>query len=145
MNLVDTDSQLVKITLYYKVKDINGFQKVIILEDEKAKEMLADEKTEKDVNMLNTWWKVLSWQDSNNITNASKVTGEKAMPGELDYYRFRDLRIKMCMKKWDLKGDNGSDIPLTPDTINKLPVDVVLTLNSKYEELMNLDGEEVGN
>jgi len=145
MNLTDTDSQLVKITLHYRTKDINGFQKVIIIEDEKAEEMLKDEKRKEEVNIFNTWWKILSWKDSNNITNNSKVQGKDAVPGELDFYRFRDLRIKMCMKKWDLKDDDGVDLPLTPDLVNKLPVDIILYLSNKYEQVIGIDEEELGN
>ena len=145
MGMIPEPDQLIEIVLYYKEIKINTFNKVVVLEDEKAKEMLENEETKDKVKKLTTHWREMSWQDSNNITKAARVEGPNAKPGELDYYRYRDLRLKICMKKWDLKDDDGNDVILSPEIINQLPVDIVIALVSKYDEVVEMSEEEVGN
>ena len=145
MALIDFSDQLVQVPLYYKEIEKDGFTKIIILKDEEALEMLEDEEEKKDVQVLNTWWKILSWQDSNNIANAARSKDANALPGQLDPYRTRDLRLKLCLKKWDLKDANNKDLPVTPDIINKLPPEVIGTLLEKFDKVTDMSAEEVGN
>ena len=145
MSLLQKQEQLFKITLYYMEKEIDGGICNIILDDKKADKMLADEKQKDKVLVLNTYWKGLSWQDSNNITKASEKRGAEALPGEVDLYRARDLRVKTLLKKWDLLDDDGKNAPVTSENINRLPVEVVLALLKKYDDITTLTDDELKN
>ena len=89
MSLLQKQEQLFKIVLYYIEKKIDGGVCHVILDDKKAEKMLGDEKQKDKVSTLNTYWKGLSWQESNNIANASTKHGVDVLPGEIDPYRAR--------------------------------------------------------
>lgn len=145
MSIISKGEQLIKITLYYKEQDMGGVLKPIVLDDKKAKKMLEDPDQASKVNTLNTFWKIVSWQENNSIHKASERKEEKAIPGSLDWIRWRDLRLKTFLKKWDAKDDDGKDIPLTPDVINGLDNDIAEALLNKYEQITEITEEEVKN
>ena len=78
------NDQLVDIRLHYLHKETKyGSKQLIILEDEKAEEMLQDEERAKQVEILNTRWASLSWAEQNDLmrkTQGSVATGEAATP-----------------------------------------------------------------
>ena len=145
MGIVSKGEQLIKIPLYYKEKDMGGVLKPIVLDDLKAKKMLADPEQAPKVNLINTYWKIVSWQDNNSIHKASERKEEKAVPGSLDWIRWRDLRLKTFLKKWDAKDEEGKDIPLDNETINSLDNDIAEALLDKYERVTEITEEEIKN
>jgi len=155
MSLISKKEQLMHIPLYYIEKEVRGFTKIIILEEEKAKKMIAEqeskkeEKTKVKVECLNTFWKPLTWKEQNQITKLCQVTGNNAegTPSiiDIDYFKLRDLRIKMCLKKWDMKDEEGKAIEANPTNIDLLSADVVYALSARYDEAMNLTEDEIKN
>ena len=176
MSLMKAKDQLIHIPLYYMEKEVKGYTKIIILEDDRAKEILAEQEEEKKkktkkeskeaatigekkeepevekkqvetspVECLNSYWKILSWKEQNQISKMSQVQNSAETAIDIDYFRLRDLRIKMCLKKWDLKDDNGNEVPVKPENIDSLPAEVVYTISSKYDTLVALTEDEIKN
>jgi len=135
--------QLVKIRLHYKEIEKEGYTKIIVLSDDKVKEMLDDDEQKEKIKVLETFWKVLSWQDQNNIGKNSVIQNEDGTYGDVDQFRYRDLRIKTCLKKWDMKDDDGKEIPCDSVHINMLPAHIVNELVTKYDIEVLLDDEEL--
>ena len=176
MSLMKAKNQLVHIPLYYMEKEVKGYTKIIVLTDEKAKEILKEQeeakkkKTKKEVKdvetiventkenieeqevetapveCLNTYWKSITWKEQNQITKMSQIpaTAENTLI-DIDYFRLRDLRIKMCLKKWDLKDEDGKEVAVTPDNLDSLPADVVYALIAKYDSFVTLTEDEAKN
>jgi hypothetical protein len=146
MTLVKSKEQLIHIPLYYVEKDIRGYSKAIVINDETAEKMKADEKLKERLNVLNTYWSVLNWQENNAITKASTTKNEETTYGkEVDQLRLQDLKIKTCLKKWDLKDEDGKDLPVTPENINRLESDIIYALIYKYSVETQLVDDEIKN
>lgn len=94
------------------------------------------------VNIVRTLWKTLTWADQNQITEQSSFYNEQEGMQDLNVWKYRDLRLKTCLVKWDLKDDDGNEIPLNPETINSLPSDVVIYLLNRYDEIISLGEDE---
>ena len=148
MSILSTVSQLVEIKLYYKnVKTSGGIDRIIVLSDKegkiqfqnqeeiiKQKQTKQEEITEDDrkIEVLTTQWKVLSWGEQNKITkNSERYTPEGIQ--DIDYYKFRDLRIKACLHSWDIKDAKGSVVPVSSEMIDMLPSTVVFALVGRYD------------
>jgi len=148
MSIFGVVNQLVEIKLYYKnVKTSYGIDRFIILDNKdgeiefKKQEDLIKKKQEKQeeikredrkIEVLTTQWKILSWGEQNQITKRS----ERYTPDgtqDVDWFKFRDLRIKSCLQSWDIKDSKGSNVPVTSETIDTLPSDIVYALVRRYD------------
>jgi hypothetical protein len=145
MSLLDNED-LIGIKLYYKYVVREENRKVlIILEDKKAKEMLEDEEKAKEIEVLETGWRILSWQEHNEVMSlSSKSIDPRTGDPTFDFVAYRDAVIKRCLKTWNIKV-NEQDVPVTPDFINKLPSPVILNLYQKFDNSLNYSEEEMGN
>jgi len=137
---------LAHIPLYYIEKDINGMIKAFPLEDKVAKEMLEKEETKDKVQILNTYWKSLSWAQNREINKACQVKNENNFfVGEIDFISVQDLRFKNCLVKWDLKDEEERAVPVSVEVINSLDSDIMNALYQKYLILMNPSEDELKN
>ncbi len=173
MSLLKTKDQLIQVPMYYIEKDMGTFTKIIIIEEEKAKKMLEDnpqvvksqptqsqpsqtqqltdpknlQKTEapkkSKIQCLNTWWKIIGWKEQNQITKLSQI--QSSAGSDIDFIKMRDLTIKMCLKRWDLKDDEGKDVQVSADAIDALPAEVVYYLDNQYRQKTSLTEEEIKN
>ena len=157
MSLLDSQGQQIEIKLYYEEKITKlGYRKIVVIEDEKAEGIMEKEKaamkekqekgesvlkTDKTIQCLTTKWKVMSWGDQNKITKSAEKYTPDGMQ-DIDMFKFRDLRIKQCLVDWDLTGNKGGKIPVSSQTIDMLPSDVVFALVSKYDRIVSIDEEE---
>ena len=145
MSLINKD-QLLHITYYYKEKKLKGgFVKRINLEDEKAEAMLKDEATKGDVKVLNTYWKIISWDEQQEMTKKSTSMNPMDRQPDFDVYKFRDLRLKASLKKWDLVDDDGKPVECNEKTIGELPPNVILNLINKFDTMVNPTDDEEKN
>ena len=137
------DDELIDIALYYVYKETKQGKKLIILEDEDGKKMLEDEKTRDQVKILNTRWKQLTWKESNAITRQTESTNPQTGAPDFDFSLFQDLRVKNCLKWWDIKQNETDDapIPVTDDAIDKIKAPVIRALLDKFEA-SNTAGED---
>jgi len=157
MSILKAVSQLIEIKLYYKnIKTTVGVDRIVILKDKdgkielqkqeefiKKKQAKQEEIKEEDrkIEVLTTQWKVLSWGEQNQITKTCQRYTPEGLQ-EIDYYKFRDLRIKACLKTWDIKDAKGTSIPVAPETIDMLPSTVVFALVSRYDTATEGSQEE---
>ena len=97
---------------------------------------------------LNTGWKILAWVEHNEINSEciNYDTNEKGINVTgIDFIKFRDMKLKMCLKTWDLKDDNGQAIPITKDKIDLLNPDVANELLNGFEKVTEVGADELGN
>ena len=142
MSLLD-DTNLVTIKLYYTYKDSDSGNKLVVIKDEDIEGLLKDEEKSKSVEILDTQWKPLTWKEQNDVMQMASrdidlTTGEK----QFNFVVYRDAMVKKCFKKWNIK-NNGMDIPITPENIDRLPSDIVLLLYQKFEKFIEYSGEEL--
>ena len=148
MSLLD-NVDLIEIKLYYKYIKTPNSKKLIILEDEKAEELLADEEKAKDIEVLVTQWSMPNWKEQNEVQNEvdrassqsiNPETGEKP----LNYFVYRDVIVKKCLKTWNLTV-NEESVPVSPENIDKLPAHVVVNIFDKFQKFIEFGEEELGN
>ena len=137
---------LVNVSVYYIYKETaNGARQIKILSDEVGKEKM--EEGDEDVSVLHTKWKVANWEEQNRIIADSQTQPDPMNPasssGQIDWNRYRDLRVKSLLVEWDLESDNVM-IPVTHQNINKMPVEIVVNLYNKYEDESQMDSEDQG-
>jgi len=135
---------VIKIKLYYTVKKEDNITRLVILSDEKAEEMLENEETKDSVEVLNTTWKTMNWKDNNEIMKAA-TNSNNPITGvtEFSLVAHRDITIKRCLQGWDLTED-GQNVPVTPQNIDRLPVNIIRSIYNKYDEIINYTEEEMG-
>lgn len=167
MSLLNTN-KLISIKLYYQLINKDGYERIKVLKDEDAIVKITENENDKrqfeskaleeakegddpkkfvlnpnkEVHILNTKWKEISWKEQNDILNQCKSTNQLTGLPDIDNLKFRDQRIKSCLKEWDLKDDAGQLIPCHPEIIEQLPFEVIFALVQKFDSLINLDDEE---
>ena len=81
MSLLEV-TDLTTIKLYYELKKTGEDQKLIILDDKKAQDLLLDPEEQERVEVLETKWSSLRWKDQNEIMaaankNVDPISGER--------------------------------------------------------------------
>ncbi len=133
MSLINKNK--IHIPLYYKiVKNRKGLEVVIVLDEDEAKKILADDKKSKEVNILNTYWNSLSWGEFKKIQSASIEINQVTGLREVNLPKFNDYKVKTCLKEWDLKDDKGQLLPVNEKNIEDLPLSVIGKLLDLYQE-----------
>jgi hypothetical protein len=157
MAIINQQPQQIEIPLYYEERLVRGTNRIVLIKnDEKGKERMEQQEeaikqkqgnnekildTDRPVKVLNTKWKDLSWGDQNRITRQSeRSTAEGSFA--LDYFTFRDMRLKTCLVDWDMTDDKGKKIPVNPQIIDQLPPDVVIALVEKFDAIISISTEE---
>ena len=144
MSLLD-NLGLMEIKMYYKYSKVGNSKKLVILDDKKAEEMLTDEEKAKDIEVLETQWSMLNWKEQNEVMNiSSQVTDPKTGEKQFNFLIYRDAIIKRCLRSWNLTM-NEKPVPVTPESIDKLPGQVVVDIYQKYEKYIEFSEEEMGN
>lgn len=95
-----------------------------------------------DIKVLNTKWKEITWDEQNNILRNSVRKDEMTRQDELDNISYNDTLLKQALVGWDLKEDNGQEIPCNPQTIGQLPYAILRNLMNKYEIIVFLGEDE---
>ena len=72
-------------------------------------------KNNSNLRELNTGWKILTWAEHSEITSqCSKITtnDEDVEVQETDFIKFRDVKLKSCLKRWDFGSEAGQFVPV---------------------------------
>jgi len=69
-----------------------------------------------------------AWGETKEIMSQSVRLSDGK--GEIDPYRLMDARLKVLLRKWDLKSEDGKPIPVTPVNIGRLPAPLVEAINA---------------
>jgi len=142
MSLFRNKSNLINVKLFYREENISGYDKIFIISKDEVNKLTEEEIKEKGIETLNTFWKSLSWQERNNINHESEVRGEGMVLGQVDYNRWRDLRVKQCLREWDVKDEEGNPVPCNPDTINRIDAYVLDAILDEFEKITSIELEE---
>lgn len=142
MSLFDIDD-LINIKLYYMIKKTETNQQLVILEDTQAIKLLKDEEKTKEVEIIETKWKPLSWKEETNTMRSSlQKIDPISQNTNFDFYLYRDTIVKKCLVEWNLTKD-GKSVPVTLENIDSLPALIILNLYSKFETTTNYDVTEL--
>lgn len=96
---------------------------------------------------INTKWKRMLWRDHNVIySKCYKIipNPDGTTRAEFDSFVYRDLKIKQCLKEWDLKDERGLAAPVTPEAIDSLLPDVAIEMLNAFERYTEATNEELG-
>ena len=146
MSLLD-QSSFIEINLYYKYVTVGTGKRLVILNKEKAEEQMAsdDESVSKVVETLATKWSLLTWKEQNEVMNlSSQMINPQTVERQFNFLAYRDAIIKRCLKEWNITL-NQRPVPVSPDSIDKLPGPVVTNLYQQFETLLDYTEQELGN
>lgn len=149
--LLDPNKRFIAIETYY-VEEVkkhgNSVFKFIKsredFEDWKKKGYVVEgeqtsDKQDKIIRKLVTHWTKPTWKDQNTIISRSLKTTTSAdgrTINELDGVKYRDLKLKLCLKKWSLVDeDSGEPVPVNHEIIDRLDPVVAQELLSSFERV----------
>jgi hypothetical protein len=93
----------------------------------------------KIIHKLVTHWTKPSWKDQNYIISRSlktTTTSDGRTINELDGVKYRDLKLKMCLKKWSLTDEtSGEPVAVTSEVIDMLDPVVAQELLTNFERV----------
>lgn len=102
----------------------------------------------KAIKIIHTEWKKLSWKDQNFIfSRALKTSTDNAgkTHTELDSILYRDLKLKSCLKKWNVRNENDEPITVSTETIDMLVPEVAQEMLNAFEKFTEPTGDELKN
>lgn len=111
----------------------------------RSKEEYEENKNDPNFKELDTSWKPLSWSDYNNIYSSclKYKTDDKGMGiSDLDFIKFRDMKLKTCLKHWSLKDEMGRAIVVTSTMIDKLYPEIAAELLTGFEKITESEIKE---
>ena len=144
MSLLDNANQdLINIKLYYMIKPTKSGKKVMVIEDDKAEIMLKDPEKAKLVEVLDTYWKSLTWGEQRDLEGIATETGSD---GERNFnaIKFRDAAIKRCLKKWNMTVSD-KPVEVASNYIDQRPAEIVFALYMKFNTAISYTDTEMGN
>ena len=100
----------------------------------------------KVIQQINVLFKRMSWREQNEIYSQSIrsfVNKDKSTTAELDPVKFREMKLKTCLKNWDLRDDNGIFVPISPDAIDNLLPEVAKELLDTFERITEPSKDEL--
>ncbi|GAF98153.1 unnamed protein product [marine sediment metagenome] len=118
----------------------NWKEKEYCVEDEKS----DDTDPQKIIYKLITAWKRLKWSDQNSIfSSCFRFLGEGENRNmEIDPIRYRDLKLKSCLKRWNIVDEDDQPVPITPENIDKLSADVAQELLNGFEKVTEIGSDD---
>ncbi len=108
------------------------------------KEDFEKYKNNPNIKVLNTGWKVITWSDHNNIYSQClkyETSPEGVESSNLDFIKYRDMKLKACLKQWDYGDDDSGIIDTT--IINQLHPDVANELLNGFERVTESSDDEL--
>lgn len=154
--LIDSSKKLINIDFWYIEEKKNnmtfGFK---FLKSQKEMEQYKadgyvmkevssyNESDEKIIWHLNTTWSRLTWKDQNLLISRSLIKVDDKGTKELDGIRYRDLKLRMCLKKWNLRNDNGSEIEVNDANIDNLPFNFGIQLIDGFELVTEVSTQDL--
>lgn len=106
---------------------------------------IKDESNAKIIKEIDTWWKRISWKDQNIIYSRSFKqisNSEGKLINDIDVIKFRDLKLRTCLKKWSLTDENKNNIDVNDEMIDMLDPRVAEEFLSSFEKLTEATEEE---
>ena len=91
----------------------------------------------KIINKIQTTWKIPTWGEHNYIlSKALKPVGDtKNRRYEIDPIKYREEKIKLLLKRWNLVDSNGNTVDVSAATIDSLPPEIANQLLQDFEKI----------
>jgi hypothetical protein len=136
--LVEESDSLIPLSIYYQVKKNKfGVKQYKILTDEEG--IKAMEKGDPNTDVLNTKWAASIWKITTSIMRASTFYNPADGAQVFDPVKYQDNVFKICLKDWDIEDGQGSKVPITVESIGKLPKAIADELLRKYNFITSVD------
>lgn len=108
---------------------------------------IENQNDEQTIKKLSTKWKRLTWKEQNTIFSncfRTKPSADgKSTITEMDGMRYRELKIKMCLKDWDIVDEMGNKIPVSEENIDNMVPEVANELLDSFEKLTEPSGDDL--
>lgn len=167
---LDPSKQFVEIKLFYietmtargpvykfiqNAKEMEGYKTAGYRHEFEIKEIIRSQKPEskieydssKVIYSITTKWRRMLWKDHNIIfSKCIKViqNPDGTTSSQLDSILYRDMKIKQCLKEWDLKDDRGQVVKVTNDNIDSLTPDIAMEMLNAFERYTEATADELG-
>jgi hypothetical protein len=118
------------------------------VEQNTVSEKIPEFDPSKIISIVHTEWKKLSWKDQNQIFSRAlrtNTTADGKTTTELDSILYRDLKLKHCLKKWDVKNEDGEPVPANSETIDQLVPEVAQEMLSAFERITEPTADDLKN
>jgi hypothetical protein len=92
----------------------------------------------KYISEVNTKWTRLTWKEQNAIYSQcmkESIGTDGKLKYSFDNIKYRDLKLKKCLKEWDVKDDNGQYVPVDANVIDNLVPEVAQQLLDDFEKV----------
>ena len=135
MSLFIDDKKLIALKFHYIETPGQHVSKFEFLKDKAAFERNKDNPNLKEIN---TSWKPLGWKDHNEIYSkclSHHTKEDGSVTTNLNYIKFRDMKLKFCLKSWDLKDDDGRPVPVNASAIDRLNPQVATEILEGFEKV----------
>ena len=103
--------------------------------------------TTKLIYSISTKWKRMLWKDQNTIFSKclrTRHNPEGVAQTELDSITYRDMKLKTCLKDWDLKDSAGNIVPVNNETIDMLTPEIANELINAFERYTEATADDLG-
>lgn len=102
----------------------------------------------KVIQKITTTWKRMSWGDQNQLVSRSLRSvpqPDGKTTTEFDGVRYRDNKLKICLKSWSIKDEQGNDVPVTDGMIDMLAPEVANEMLTAFEQVTEVSQEKLKN
>lgn len=151
--LLDPNKNFINIEIYYvEEQKIHGHTVLhFIKSEEEFKEWKDKGYQVKDptkpinakvINKLVTTWKRMIWKEQNSMYSKCIRQFPGAEGKDFDPVRYRELKLKNCLKNWDLTDEHGKPVELTEENIDHLDPSMALELIASFEKVTEPDEPE---
>ena len=90
----------------------------------------------------------MNWKQTNEINSAclrQTTEADGNVKIDIDAIKYRDSKLKMCLKKWDMLDENKQEIPVTEAIIDTLVPEVVQALITNFEKVTEATADQLKN
>ena len=127
-------NELIDIPIKYVVTD--GLKPPIIITSEEDEKKHGDK-----VKTMKTKWSRQNWKLSTELTRGSMTFNMATGQPMIDFMALRDSKLKKFLKEWDLKDNNGQNIPCNDEMKDQMHPSMATYLVDQYNEI-TLPSEE---
>lgn len=106
----------------------------------------AFDNPDKPIQKLVATFKRLTWKEHNSIVSRAiqyTMGPDNKLFTRMDPVVYRELKLKTCLKKWDIKDDEGNLVEVTNDAIDSLSPDVAQALLDAFEKSTEASEEDL--
>ena len=117
MPLLISEDDLVEIPVYYSEHDT---------------ELEFYEAPKEGAEAEKFWFKRPDWGDQKLIMEGTLGINADGVP-IMDPYKYQDMKFKVLLRKWSLKYSDGSAVPVSAETIDRMHPDLIRHLDKKLD------------